>query len=160
MSASQTVSPISVTSPIATQARSNSESSADLLVQSVPDLLKDTLTSKLNEKKRSISPLAKNDTTPNVSPKSEGKGTGKVSRTVLTKCPCGKSTGGQSWLLKCTSCTQCWHNVCVNLKGNIPKSTVDQIDLWQCPWCYSCPLLPPKTHESENSCSSATHCHQ
>ena len=154
MSASQPVSPISVTSPIATRARSNSESSAI-------DLLKDTLTSKLKDKKRSISPLAKtDDITPNASPKPEGKQKEKVPRAVLTKCPCGKSTGGQSWLLKCTSCTQCWHNVCVNLKGNIPKSTVDQIDLWQCPWCYSCPLLPPKTHESENSCSSATHCHQ
>ena len=154
-SSSQPVSP--VTSPIPTRARANSESSSDLQRESAPDLLKDTLTLKLKEKKRSISPLAKEDQTPNDSPTaSKGKET-RVPRTVLTKCPCGKSTGGQSWLLKCTSCTQCWHNVCANLKGNIPKSTVDQIDLWQCPWCYSCPLLPPKTHKSQKTAAALQH---
>ena len=53
---------------------------------------------------------------------------------TLKKCPCGQSSGGHSWLLKCTSCTQTWHSDCANLKGKLPKSTIDSLDTWQCPW--------------------------
>ena len=41
-----------------------------------------------------------------------------------------------------------WHNYCANLKGNLPKSTADQLDHWQCPWCFTCPFEPPKKHKS------------
>ena len=50
--------------------------------------------------------------------------------------------------MKCTACDQIWHNSCANLKGNLSKSTVDQLDHWQCPWCFTCPFQPPKKHKS------------
>ena len=52
----------------------------------------------------------------------------------LKRCPCGSSSSGKAWLLKCNGCTQFWHNSCANLKGKIPKSTIDQLDHWLCPW--------------------------
>ena len=77
----------------------------------------------------------------------------KPSKT-LKKCPCGQSSGGHSWLLKCTSCTQTWHSDCANLKAKLPKSTIDSLDMWQCPWCYSCPMVPPSSHRSLNTSSA------
>ena len=77
----------------------------------------------------------------------------KPSKT-LKKCPCGQSSGGHSWLLKCTSCTQTWHSDCANLKGKLPKSTIDSLDMWQCPWCYSCPMVPPSSHRSLKTSSA------
>ena len=141
---SQPVSPVSpLVSPVATRGRSKSESASELL--------KGALSLKLKDNKRSISPLAKPDS-PTSDPSQEKEA--KAPRSVLTKCPCGKSSGGQSWVLKCTSCTQSWHNVCANLKGNLPRSTIDALDLWQCPWCYLCPLRPPKSHKSQKTATS------
>ena len=73
---------------------------------------------------------------------------------ALKRCPCGNSSGGKAWLLKCNSCTQSWHNTCANLKGNLPKSTIDQLDHWQCPWCYVCAYEPPSSHKSIASASA------
>ena len=67
---------------------------------------------------------------------------------ALKRCPCGNSSGGKAWILKCTSCTQVWHNSCANLKGNLPKSIIDQLDHWQCPWCFVSPYKPPGKHRS------------
>lgn len=36
----------------------------------------------------------------------------------------------------------------------MPKSTIDSIDLWQCPWCYTCPIVPPKSHKSQKSAAA------
>ena len=41
----------------------------------------------------------------------------KSSRNSTKSCPCGKSSGGKSWFLKCIGCGQAWHNTCSNLKG-------------------------------------------
>ena len=78
----------------------------------------------------------------------------KAPQVSLKKCPCRKSSDGQAWLLKCISCTQCWHNTCANLKGNLPKSTIDSLDMWQCPWCYTCPIAPPNNHKSTKTASA------
>ena len=67
------------------------------------------------------------------------------------RCPCGLSSGGKAWILKCTTCNQMWHNSCVNLKGDLPKSIVNQLDHWQCPWCFTCPFEPPKKHKSRST---------
>ena len=74
---------------------------------------------------------------------------------TLKKCPCAQSSGGHSWLLKCTSCTQTHCGiVTANLKGKLPKSTIDSLDMWQCPWCYSCPMVPPSSHRSLKTSSA------
>ena len=65
----------------------------------------------------------------------------------LKCCPCGKSSGGKAWLLSCVGCCQTWHNSCANLKGKIPKTIIDNLDHWLCPWCYVCPYQPPKGHK-------------
>ena len=70
---------------------------------------------------------------------------------ALKRCPCGLSSGGQAWLLKCTDCTQSWHNSCANLKGNIPKSVIDKLDHWLCPWCFVPPYSAPKNHKSNKN---------
>ena len=72
----------------------------------------------------------------------------KVSKGV---CPCGKSSAGRDWHLKCSSCKQVWHNSCVNLKGanTLSQLQVDTILVhWQCPWCFQCPFNPPDSHIS------------
>ena len=66
----------------------------------------------------------------------------------LKRCPCLASSGGQAWLLKCTVCDQCWHNTCANLKGTLPKSTIEYLDHWQCPWCFVSPYAPSEKHKS------------
>ena len=72
----------------------------------------------------------------------------KSNRRSLKSCPCGKSSGGKSWLLNCIGCGQSWHNTCSNLKGQIPKSIIASLDHWLCPWCFVCPYEPPKGHKS------------
>ena len=149
---SQLTSPASpATSPAETRGRSSSRGESDFLSKSQSEKLR---------AKKSISPLARPDNlivdiSGKDSPQADKESpSALVSRTVLGKCPCRKSTGGQSWLLKCTSCTQHWHNGCANLKGNLPKSTVDSIDLWQCPWCYTCPIVAPKSHKSQKTAAA------
>ena len=66
----------------------------------------------------------------------------------IKSCPCGKSSGGKSWLLKCIGRGQAWHISCSNLKGQTPKSIIDNLDNWLCPWCFVCPYKPPKGHKS------------
>ena len=64
-------------------------------------------------------------------------------------CPCGKSSAGKDWNLKCCSCKQVWHTSCANLKGanDLSKPQVDTIMVhWQCPWCFQCPFSPPESH--------------
>ena len=63
---------------------------------------------------------------------------------------------GKAWLLKCTACEQMWHNSCANLKGNLLKSTVDQLDHWQCPWCFTSPFEPPKKHKNVTTAKALT----
>ena len=78
-------------------------------------------------------------------------------RRSLKSCPCGKSSGGKSWLLNCISCSQTWHNTCANIKGEFPKSVIGSLDNWLCPWCFVCPYEPPKGHKSgKQSTSLAT----
>ena len=72
----------------------------------------------------------------------------KKRKVSLKQCPCRSSSGGKAWLLVCTSCSQTWHNTCANLNGKLPKTTIDQIDGWQCPWCFVCPFAAPKNHRS------------
>lgn len=70
------------------------------------------------------------------------------SRPALKRCPCLGSSEGKAWLLKCISCGQAWHSTCANLKGRLAKSVIDQLDHWQCPWCFKSPYEPPKQHKS------------
>lgn len=35
----------------------------------------------------------------------------------------------------------------------MPKSVIEQLDHWQCPWCYICPYDPPSSHKSIASAS-------
>ena len=62
----------------------------------------------------------------------------------------------ESMAFECTACDQMWHNSCDNLKGNLAKSTVDQLDHWQCPWCFTCPFEPPKKHKSVSTAKVIT----
>ena len=78
-------------------------------------------------KSQTMSPLARQlkahaDSEVNVSPEPVTSKKGPA----LKRCPCGNSSGGKAWLLKCTACDQMWHNSCANLKGNLPKSTLQQ----------------------------------
>ena len=57
----------------------------------------------------------------------------KSTKSSIKSCPCGKSSGGKSWILKYICCGQAWHNTCSNLKGQIPKSIIDNLDNWLCP---------------------------
>lgn len=103
---------------------------------------------------RSSSPSVKD---PNLDIESPGNESDKSKKTQsLKRCPCGISSGGKAWVLKCTGCTQTWHNSCANLKGNIPKNTIDQLDHWLCPWCYVSPYLAPSNHKSVKNSSALT----
>ena len=82
-----------------------------------------------------------------------GSDPNKQKRSVKS-CPCGKSSGGKSWLLKCVGCGQNWHNTCSNLKGQIPKSVIGSLDHWLCPWCFVCPYQPPRGHRSVKQSTS------
>ena len=72
----------------------------------------------------------------------------------LKKCPCDQTTGGEAWTLKCVSCTQIWHNSCANLKGKLSKPMLESIDMWQCPWCFTVPFAPPKSHKCRKNAQS------
>ena len=64
-------------------------------------------------------------------------------------CPCGKSSGGEDWLLTCLECKQVWHNCCAGLKAEFTQNVLDSLlAMWQCPWCYNCPYTKPATHSS------------
>lgn len=80
----------------------------------------------------------------------------KTQRPALSRCPCGGSSGGKAWLLKCTSCSQNWHNSCANLKGKLEKSVIAQLDHWQCPWCFTSPYICPPNHNSRKNTLSLT----
>ena len=73
------------------------------------------------------------------------------SRASLQKCPCGSTTGGKSWILKCINCKQNWHSTCANLKGDFPKASIDSLTSWHCPWCFTVPFAPPKNHKSQKT---------
>ena len=75
-------------------------------------------------------------------PKTKNKGPS------LKRCPCGSSSGNHAWLLQCTVCQQNWHSSCANMKGTLPKETIEYLDHWQCPWCFICPYAPPDKHRS------------
>ena len=111
-------------------------------------------------KSQIISPLAKqlqNNTGADANSISVDPSSSKSKKgPALKRCPCGSSSGGKAWLLKCTACEQMWHNSCANLKGNLPKSTVDQLDHWQCPWCFTSPFEPPKKHKSVSTAKALT----
>ena len=87
-----------------------------------------------------------NDETPSGSDKANS--TKKKPGPALKRCPCGSSSDGKSWVLKCTTCTQTWHNTCANLKGKLPRTTINQLDHWLCPWCFVPPYKPPNNHRS------------
>ena len=55
-------------------------------------------------------------------------------------CPCSDSTGGKSWILVCTGCSQTWHANCANLRN---VASVVEIEDWKCPWCYVCQYVSP-----------------
>lgn len=65
------------------------------------------------------------------------------------QCPCGKSSGGQSWNITCHTCKQVWHNACVGLKADFTKPVINSLTKsWQCPWCFCCPFPRPPNHVS------------
>ena len=63
-----------------------------------------------------------------------------------TTCPCGMTSEGKDWKLKCITCKQQWHTSCANMKGANQLSQA-QVDLilkhWQCPWCFTCAFPQP-----------------
>lgn len=66
-----------------------------------------------------------------------------------SQCPCGKSSGGQSWNIPCLTCKQVWHNSCAGLKAEFTRPVLDSLTKsWQCPWCYCCPFQRPQNHIS------------
>ena len=71
-------------------------------------------------------------------------------RVIKSKCPCGTSSEGASWLMTCKTCGQVWHSKCSNLDG--PELTQGGVDSllpqWDCPWCFTCPFPRPKGHKS------------
>ena len=66
------------------------------------------------------------------------------------QCPCAQSSGGESWLIPCSTCGQCWHNDCAGMKCQLfTKQVLNSLaKQWQCPWCYVCPIPRPGTHKS------------
>ena len=55
------------------------------------------------------------------------------------KCPCGKSDKQSSYVI-CAKCKQQWHQKCCNLIG-LDSAAIKKLEVWQCPRCYTCPLL-------------------
>ena len=55
------------------------------------------------------------------------------------KCPCGKSDQQSTYVI-CAKCKLNWHNRCCNLVG-LTQCAIKKLELWECPKCYSCPLL-------------------
>ena len=79
------------------------------------------------------------------------------SKPKKSKCPCMVTSGGTSWLLTCSRCGQVWHSGCANLKGGelMDQRVIDAILVsWECPWCYTCPFVCPKTHKAAKLSSS------
>lgn len=65
-------------------------------------------------------------------------------------CPCGISSGGESWIIPCSTCKQIWHNACAGLKGTFTKPVLASLaKSWQCPWCFICPFSRPSSHVTE-----------
>ena len=60
-------------------------------------------------------------------------------RVPTNKCPCGKSDTSSTHII-CAKCKQSWHNKCANLTG-LGKAAIKKLEIWQCPKCYTCPLL-------------------
>lgn len=68
------------------------------------------------------------------------------------QCPCGKSSGGQSWNIPCYTCKQVWHNSCAGLKADFTQPVLNSLTKsWQCPWCFCCPFPRPPNHVSAKS---------
>ena len=138
-----------------TRRRCNSQGSYDNSASRLTD--KNLLRTALKHKPGSSSPDPAENTSPlepeqnndSIDPQEPDKKKGHS----LQRCPCGVSSGGKSWVLECTQCTQKWHNGCANLKGDIPKGLIDSIDQWQCPWCYTCPFTTPPKHRSSKASS-------
>ena len=86
---------------------------------------------------------------PNSPCSSDNEPNQKKSRIKKSQCPCGQSSGGESWLLSCSSCNQTWHNGCAGLKCSaFTKPVLESLaKKWQCPWCYVCPFPRPATHK-------------
>ena len=82
-------------------------------------------------------------TTPNSqkNPKktSETPSHSKADASKRVKCPCGKSYKQSSYVI-CAKCKQHWHQKCCNLTG-LTQNAIKKLELWQCPRCYTCPLL-------------------
>ena len=152
------------TAAVSTRFRSRSESDTkalrtppqkSALTRKISSTSKDLL-EVVSKKQRPISPLARDlllsqtqtDSDASDSNTAPESGSKTSKRPALKRCPCGKSSEGKSWLLNCTACGQNWHNSCANLKGNLPKTVIAQLDHWQCPWCFTCPYEAPKSHKS------------
>ncbi|KAL5272965.1 hypothetical protein ACHWQZ_G000971 [Mnemiopsis leidyi] len=75
----------------------------------------------------------------------------KIKPIVLDRCPCGKSDP-QSTKVICAKCKQHWHNRCCNLNG-LTQPMIKKLELWQCPKCYTCPIISkqPATMQAEFS---------
>ena len=147
------VRPRANSAPHALTARSDSESD----YKSSPEHKRGSLRLTVSKIGIPLSPLAKELALKSTTESSNSKGkdsnkadkeSKKTLSPALKRCPCGLSTGGQAWMLKCTTCTQSWHNCCANLKGKIPQSIIGQLDHWLCPWCFVPPYEPPKNHKS------------
>ena len=63
----------------------------------------------------------------------------KTTSKSTDKCPCGKSDP-QSTKVICAKCKRHWHNWCCNLSG-LTQPMIKKLETWQCPKCYSCPIL-------------------
>ena len=75
----------------------------------------------------------------------------KIKPIALDRCPCGKSDP-QSTKVICAKCKQHWHNRCCNLSG-LTQTMIKKLELWQCPKCYTCPIISkqPATMQAEFS---------
>ena len=92
-----------------------------------------------------VDSIAKSDDNPATSVETPTKKKSQIKK----HCPCGKSSGGECWLMQCVDCKQVWHNACAGLKADFPKSVLDSLlKTWQCPWCYCCPYSKPDSHVS------------
>lgn len=54
-------------------------------------------------------------------------------------CPCGASTGGKDWKIRCTVCDQYWHQSCLTLDG-LDSKAIGKLTKFQCPLCYHSPI--------------------
>ena len=70
----------------------------------------------------------------------------KKAKPKKAQCPCGQSSRGKAWILKCFTCNQSWHTSCSNLKGSLTKEFVESLSEWECPWCWKCTFSRPTKH--------------